>query len=86
MSIEEKEIVEITGCAAADAAMIEYIIREEIFHSTLDWQTPAQFRRAARKAAKILAEDRPTYEAYFAMMRAQFQKMRQASECVSYEI
>ena len=55
-----QDIVEVLNCTEEDAVMIEYIIREEIFHSTLDWQTEAEFNRAARKAAKMLASDRQT--------------------------
>lgn len=32
------------------------IMRGDIFHSTLDWQTRAQLRRAARQAWQILLE------------------------------
>jgi hypothetical protein len=32
-------ILEDTGCTTDDAGLIEYIMREDIFHSTLDWQT-----------------------------------------------
>jgi hypothetical protein len=71
----EKDIVEVTGCSPEDAVMIEHIMREEIFHSTLDWQTAAQFNRAARKAAKILAADRCTYEDYFRLTREAYQRL-----------
>jgi hypothetical protein len=76
MSAYRQIIVEDTGCKPADAAMIEHIMREDIFHSTLDWQTRAEFRCGARKAAKILADDRPLYEEYFAKTRAVFDQMR----------
>ena len=68
--------MEVTGCSRADAAMIEDIMRNEIFQSTLDWQTAAQFNRAARKAAKILAADRATYEEYFRLTREAYDRMR----------
>jgi hypothetical protein len=55
-------IVQDTGCNPKDPGMIEHIMREDIFNSTLEWQTRAQFRRAARKAGKMLEEDRDLYE------------------------
>jgi hypothetical protein len=75
MSAYEKDIIEVTGCSPGDAAMIEHIMREDIFHSTLDWQTAAQFNRAARKAAKIFAADRQTYEEYFRLTREAYLRL-----------
>jgi hypothetical protein len=65
MSSYEQDIVKVTGCGPEDAVMIEYIMREEIFHGTPDWQTAAQFNRAARQAAKMVAADREVYEEFF---------------------
>ena len=42
-------IREATDAAADDMARIENIMREEIFHSTLDWQTREQLADAARE-------------------------------------
>ncbi len=80
MSSYKQAIIEDSGCTPNDAVMIEHIMREDIFHSTLDWQTRAELRRAARKAAKILAEDRPLYEEYFAKTRAVFEEMRRTAQ------
>jgi len=86
----DEMIVEDTGCSPEDAVMIEHIIREEIFHSTLDWQTRAQFRRAARKAAKMLQADRATYEEYFRLGREAYAKLHAENEAkakaVAYEV
>jgi hypothetical protein len=82
MSAYEKDIIEVTGCSPDDAAMIEHIMREEVFHSTLDWQTAAQFNRAARKAAKILAADRGIYEEYFRLTREAYERMRAESQAM----
>jgi hypothetical protein len=76
----ENDIIEVTGCSQEDAVMIEHIMREEIFHSTLDWQTAAQFNRAARKAAKMLVADRGVYEEYFRLTREAYQRMRAENE------
>lgn len=76
MSAYEQLIIKDTGCNAGDAAMIEDIMRNEIFHSTLDWQTRAQFRQGARKAAKILEQNRKLFEGYRARSRAIFERMQ----------
>jgi hypothetical protein len=70
-------IIEDTGCSPDDAGMIEHIMRDDIFHSTLDWQTRPQLRRAAREAVKLLAENRDLYEQERAMARAVVEQMRQ---------
>ncbi|MBV9658020.1 MAG: hypothetical protein JO295_07910 [Verrucomicrobia bacterium] len=90
MSFYQESIVALLGCSAADAVMIEFIMREDIFHSTLDWQTRAQLDRAARQAARILAAGRADYEEYFAATRAQFMQWKAAeaamANSVNYEI
>jgi hypothetical protein len=50
-----KSISEATGVTdPGDLADIEDSMRHEIFHSTLDWQTKAQFNRGAREAWEIV--------------------------------
>lgn len=73
-------IIEEIGCNGADAMMIEEIMREDIFHSPLDWQTRRQLREAAQQAAQILAENRPHFEAYFAKTRQVFEEMQRAAQ------
>lgn len=80
MSAYEDAIIEDTRCKRADAAMIEDIMRNEVFHSTLDWQTPAQFRQGARRAAKILEQNRELFENFRAQTRAAFEQMKQAQK------
>ena len=77
MSTYEEMIVEDTGCSSDDATKIEFIMREDVFHSTLDWQSRAAFRRGARKAAKLLEVDRDVYEAWFANLNAVFRRNTQ---------
>ena len=77
MSAYEDAIIEDTRCQRADAAMIEDIMRNEIFHGTLDWQTRAQFCQGARKAAKILEQNRELFESHRAQTRAVFEEMKQ---------
>lgn len=56
MSAYKAVIVGATGANDKDAALIEDIMRQDIFHSTLDWQTKAQLVKAAKTAKKVLAE------------------------------
>ncbi len=90
MTAYAESIIEATNCTADDAVMIEYITREEIFHSTLDWQSRIEFNRAARKAAKILAGDREVYEEYFRLGSKAYAKLHAENEAiakaVAYEI
>lgn len=79
MSSYRAMILEDTGCTTGDAGLIEHIMREDVFHSTLDWQTRAELRRAACRAAKILAQNRDLYEQERAQTRAIFEDMRAAA-------
>lgn len=72
----QRLIREATGAPAADLPCIENIMREEIFHSTLDWQTREQLVDAARQANCRLNEDREVYDLDHACRVAMFHKMR----------
>ncbi|MBI5245504.1 MAG: hypothetical protein HY922_17720 [Elusimicrobia bacterium] len=54
MSIYQDIIIKATGVSVKEAGYVEEIMREDIFHSTLDWQSRAQFVRAAREAVGLL--------------------------------
>jgi hypothetical protein len=51
-----------------DAEEIEDIVRHDIFHSTLDWQTKAMLQRGIRQAYEVYlyleAEASPPYPEY----------------------
>lgn len=68
-------IREATDAATDDVARIENIMREDIFHSTLDWQTREQLADAAREANRRLKEDRELYDLDHACRAAMFHKM-----------
>jgi hypothetical protein len=72
-------ILEDTRCTTDDAGLIEHIMREDVFHSTLDWQTRAELRRGARRAAKMLDQNRDLYERERAQTGAIFAEMRRAA-------
>ncbi len=68
-----KMIVEATGCSPADAPEIEDYMRHTIFHSTLDWQTAAQLKKAAKTAWKDIQWMRsPEGIAYMENLMAQY--------------
>ena len=71
-----RRIEEATDALARDLAQIENIMREEIFHSTLDWQSREQLADAARQAFARLNEDREMYDRDHACRIAMFQKLR----------
>ena len=54
MNYYQQQIINATKCDPMDAAEIEDIMRDIIFHSTLDWQTKAQFNKGAREAKELL--------------------------------
>jgi hypothetical protein len=69
MNHYEQMIVEDTGCPPEEAYKVEAVMRLDVFHSTLDWQSRAEFRRGARKAWRLLNENRADYEEYFRQCR-----------------
>jgi hypothetical protein len=54
MSHYQQIIVEATAASGKDAGYVEDIMRNDIFHSTLDWLSRAQLVRGAREAMKML--------------------------------
>ena len=48
----KESIIEVTGCNPKDADEIEEYMRNIYFHSTLDWQSKAQFNKGARESYK----------------------------------
>ena len=52
------EIVKIIGCSESEAVVVEEIMRNDIFHSTLDWLAAEQYRAGALEAYEALKEMR----------------------------
>lgn len=69
-------IAEATGAPADLLPTLERIMREEVFHSTLDWQTVAEFRAGARKAHRRYLEDPGFHDAYDRHHRASYRLLR----------
>jgi hypothetical protein len=55
-------IQEATKAPLRDTAMIEHIMRSDIFHSTLDWQSRDQLVDGARAAHSLLVSNREFFE------------------------
>lgn len=72
----QRLIQQATGAPVSDLAPIEDIMREEIFHSTLDWQIREQLAEGARQAQRRLNDDREMYDLGHACRVAMFEKMR----------
>ena len=68
----QRQIIEDTGCSAEAAGMVEGVMREDVFHSTLDWQTREQFRQGAQQAWRLFQENRADYEAFYRGVREAF--------------
>jgi len=57
LSIYAKKIAEITGYRDPQVlSLIENFMREELFHSTLDWVEEGQFLCGVRESVKLLIE------------------------------
>lgn len=65
-------IEEATGAPVPALPILEEIMRTEVFHSTLDWQSPAEFQEGARKAHALYLGDRDFYDADARWRRAVF--------------
>jgi hypothetical protein len=53
LSYYAKQIIESTGCKESEVAEVEDIMRNDVLHSTLDWLTKPQFKKAAKDAYEV---------------------------------
>jgi len=65
-----------TGASAGKVAIIENLMREEVFHSTLDWQTAEQLADGARKAYEIYQAAPGYYDNWELLHLAEFRLSR----------
>jgi hypothetical protein len=56
MSDYQKIIRRVTKCSDTEAIQIEDVMRNVIFHSTLDWQTREELESAARMACIVVRQ------------------------------
>jgi len=69
MNPMSQRIIQDTGIAPEHVEIIECIMREDVFHSTLDWQTAEQLRDGALEAVRLFVADRDHYLAWTAYKR-----------------
>ena len=74
----QRDIMDQLGCSAEDASMVEEIMRNHVFHSTLDWMSQMQFQRGAREAWELLESEREMFEDYYRKARQAFGEMKMA--------
>ena len=78
LSYHARRAMELCGCPIEDAQMVASILADDVFHSTLDWQTEEELRRGCFEAQQILEENRADYEAYFAAGRRHYAELVRA--------
>ena len=61
-----------TGAPEKLLPTLERIMRRDVFHSTLDWQSAAEFDRGARQAHALYRRDAAFYDAETAQLAAFF--------------
>jgi hypothetical protein len=54
----EEHIIKTVQCSKTEVTVVEEIMRDHIFHSTLDWQTVDEFESGACEAYAVLKEMR----------------------------
>ena len=76
-------ILAVTGAPESLLPTLERIMRRDIFHSTLDWQSAAEFARGARQALALYRRDSDFYDAETSQLAAffVFSKAEQALAC-----
>ena len=65
-----------TGAPRHLLGIIENVMRQEVFHSTLDWQTQAQLNWGAKRAYAIYSADSAFYDASAALHTCEFHVMQ----------
>ncbi len=71
-----------TGAADDLLLILENIMRKEVFHSTLDWQSASQFRKGDRQALALYEETPDFFRAEIVYQGARF-RMLQAEHAFS---
>ncbi len=79
LSYYGKTIVIDTNCTLEDAAKVECVMRDHIFHAPLDSLSRTQFRHGAREALELLQAERSLFDNYFADVRRVFEEGRATS-------
>ncbi len=90
LSSYQRKVLQQLGCTHEEALIIEDLMRTEILHSTLDWLSDAEFRKAAGQAGLLFCRHRKMYVEFFQSKQALFNQMRKEAETIkvanAYEI
>lgn len=71
-----------TGASEKLLPTLERIMRRDVFHSALDWQSAAEFNRGARQALALYRRDAAFYDAETTQLAAFFM-FAQAEQAVA---
>lgn len=86
----EQLITEDLCCTPEEAGIVEDLMRTQVFHSTLDWQSREQLRDGAKEAFEIFSADREFFLNHYRNASAFVQKMKAEAETLethpAYEI
>lgn len=69
------------GLDAIESKIVENILREEVFHSTLDWQTKKELLDGAQQAHDLFRQDEAFYRASFRHSQASYRLMVAENPC-----
>ncbi|MGB6223044.1 hypothetical protein [Haloferula sp.] len=75
-----------TGAPERRLALLENLMRDEIFHSTLDWQSAEELAAGARRAHDLYRSTPAYYEGLLILQRSEFRlaqlegRLREVSE------
>lgn len=61
-----------TGAPEGKLALLENLMRDEIFHSTLDWQSAEELAEGARRAHDLYRSAPAYYDGLLILQRAEF--------------
>jgi hypothetical protein len=69
-------ICEVTGISPKRAPTIEQLMREHIFHSTLDWQTAEELKDGACRAYELYKQASTYFDTASAWQAAVYKRMK----------
>jgi len=76
----EQLIIEDLSCTAEEAGIIEDLMRTQVFHSTLDWQSREQLREGAKEAFEMFSADREFFLTHYRNACAFVRRMKAEAE------
>ena len=65
-------IADATGASTSRLALLENLMRDKIFHSTLDWQSAEELAERARRAHDLYRSTPAYYDGHLILHRAEY--------------